>query len=85
DGRAHLSHVLKALTATPAKILGLNGGTLAKGAPADLALIDIDEPFMLRETELRSRAHNTPFNGRRFHGRAVKTFVGGECVFERKK
>jgi len=85
DGRAHLSHVLKALTATPAKILGLTAGTLAKGAPADLVLIDIDEPFTLREAELRSRAHNTPFAGRRFHGRAAKTFVGGECVFERKK
>ena len=48
DGRAHLSHLLKALTATPAKILGLNAGTLAKGAPADLVLIDPDEPFTVR-------------------------------------
>ena len=85
DGRAHLSHVLKALTATPASIFGLNAGTLAKGAPADLVLIDPDEPFTLHDTDLRSRARNTPFEGRRFHGRAVKTFVGGACVFERKK
>ncbi|HXC55500.1 MAG TPA: dihydroorotase [Rhizomicrobium sp.] len=84
DGRAHLSHVLKALSATPARILGLNAGTLAKGAPADLVLIDPDEPFTLRESELRSRARNTPFAGRRFHGRAQRTFVGGVCVFERK-
>jgi dihydroorotase len=85
DGRAHLSHVLKALTATPASIFGLNAGTLAKGAPADLVLIDPDEPFTLHDSDLRSRARNTPFEGRRFHGRAVKTFVGGACVFERKR
>jgi len=85
DGRAHLSHVLKALTASPARIFGLNAGTLAKGAPADLVLIDPDEPFTVRESELKSRARNTPFEGRRFHGRAVKTFVGGVCVFKRKR
>jgi len=84
DGRAHLSHVLKALTAAPAKIFGLDAGTLAKGAPADLVLIDPDEPFTLRATELKSRAQNSPFDGKRFHGRAVKTFVGGVCVFDRR-
>jgi dihydroorotase len=84
DGRAHLSHLLKALSATPAKILGLNAGTLSKGAPADLVLIDPDEPFAVKESELRSRARNTPFEGRRFHGRAQKTYVGGVCVFDRK-
>lgn len=84
DGRAHLSHLLKALSTTPAKILGLNAGTLAKGAPADLVLIDPDEPFTVKAEQLRSRAQNTPFEGRRFHGRAQKTFVGGVCVFDRK-
>ncbi len=54
DGRAHLAHVLRALTASPAKIFGLNAGTLAKGAPADLVLIDPDEPFTVREAELKA-------------------------------
>jgi dihydroorotase len=84
DGRAHLSHLLKAMTATPAKILGLHAGTLGKGAPADLVLIDPDEPFTVKHQDLRSRAQNTPFEGRRFHGRAQKTYVGGVCVFDRK-
>ncbi|HEY4941937.1 MAG TPA: dihydroorotase [Rhizomicrobium sp.] len=84
DGRAHLSHLLKALSTTPARILGLNAGTLAKGAPADLVLIDPDEPFTVKAEQLRSRAQNTPFEGRRFHGRAQKTFVGGACVFDRR-
>lgn len=83
DGHTGLAHVLKALTASPASILGLNTGKLARGAPADLVLIDPDEPFTVDPDKLHSRARNTPFDGRKFQGRAVKTFVGGECVFDR--
>jgi dihydroorotase len=81
NGQASLSHVLKALTATPARILGLNAGTLAKGAPADLVLLDDGEPLVVDERKLHSRAHNTAFEGRKFQGRARMTFVNGECVY----
>ena len=83
ESGAALPHILKTLTASPARILGLAGGTLAKGAPADLVLLDENEPFVVDETKLSSRARNTAFEGRRFQGRAQKTFVGGECVFSR--
>jgi dihydroorotase len=83
DGQADLVHVLKALTAAPASILGLPAGMLAKGMPADLVLIDPDAPFVVDPERLHSRARNTPFDGRTFQGRAMKTFVGGECVFDR--
>ena len=85
EGRASLPHVLGALTVTPARLLGLPGGTLAKGAPADLALIDPDEPFAVDAETLHSRARNTAFDGRKFQGRARATFVGGECVFDRAR
>ena len=81
NGHASLGHVLKAMTATPARILGLNGGTLAKGSPADLVLLDDGEPLVVDERKLHSRAHNTAFEGRKFQGRARMTFVGGECVY----
>ena len=83
DGRASLLHLLGALTAAPARIFGLPTGTLAKGAPADLVLIDPDEPFVVEHEKLHSRARNTAFDGRKFTGRAQKTYVGGECVFDR--
>jgi dihydroorotase len=83
EGRASLAHVLGAMTAAPARLLGLPGGTLAKGAPADLVLIDPDEPFAVDAETLHSRARNTAFDGRKFQGRAQRTFVGGECVFQR--
>jgi len=85
EGRATLMRVLETLTLTPARILDIRAGTLAKGAPADLVLFDPDEPFVVDAAALRSRARNTPFEGRKFQGRARMTFVGGECVFDRAK
>jgi dihydroorotase len=85
NGHASLIDVLKTVTATPAKLLGLDGGKLAKGALADLVLFDPDEPFIVDADKLHSRARNTAFEGRKFQGRARMTFVGGECVFDRGK
>ena len=85
EGHAGLMHVLGTLTAAPARILGLPTGTLAKGTHADLVLIDEGDPYAVDADKLHSRARNTAFEGRKFQGRAMKTFVGGECVFERDR
>jgi dihydroorotase len=83
DSGGSLLHVLKSVTSAPARLLRLPAGTLAKGAPADLVLLDENEPFMVAREALHSRARNTAFEGRKFQGRARMTFVGGECVFKR--
>jgi dihydroorotase len=83
DGQASLGTMLATVTSAPAKLLGLPGGALKKGAPADLVLFDDGEPFMVTPEALHSRARNTAFEGRKFQGRARMTFVGGECVFKR--
>jgi dihydroorotase len=82
NGQATLSHVLKTMTAAPAQIFRLPAGTLAKGAPADLILMDQDEPFVVDAERLHSRARNSAFDGRKFQGRVRATFVGGACVFD---
>ena len=82
DGQVSLMRALDALTAAPARIFRLQGGTLAKGAPADLTLMDLDEPFQVDAEKLHSRARNTAFEGRKFQGRAKMTFVGGACVYD---
>ncbi len=85
NGHIRLLDVLRALTSTPARILGLESGRLAEGAPADLALIDLDHPYVFEEDALSSKSKNTPFDGRKFQGRVVKTVVSGRRVFEAEK
>lgn len=71
----------RALSLNPARRLGLPGGRLAPGAPADLVLFDADAPFVLDRFALRSKSKNTPFDGARMQGRVRATWVGGERVF----
>jgi dihydroorotase len=73
--------LLKPLTANPARLLGLDCGRLAKGAPADLVLIDLDTPFTVVPEQLRSRSKNTPFDAARLQGRALMTLIAGRVVY----
>ncbi|HEY3637344.1 MAG TPA: dihydroorotase, partial [Rhizomicrobium sp.] len=76
--------ILERLTASPARVLGLDGGQLAKGARADLIIFDPDELFRVDPKLLHSRARNTPFEGRTFEGRVHRTYVNGTCVYNRE-
>ena len=78
-----LMALLRALTCNPAELLGLPGGILAEGAPADLVLIDPNAPWVVDPEAMTSRAKNTPFDGRRFTGRADMTVRAGDIVFDR--
>ena len=74
--------ILGAMTSKPARILGLEAGKLATGAPADLAVIDLGYPFKVNPATMRSRSRNTAFEGRTLQGRVLRTVVSGETVFE---
>jgi dihydroorotase len=74
--------LLGAMSTRPSRILGLPGGGLAPGSPADLVLIDPDLPYVLDPSDLHSRCKNTPFDGARLQGRAIRTIVDGRTVFE---
>ncbi|MDH3230167.1 MAG: dihydroorotase [Alphaproteobacteria bacterium] len=79
----HLSllQALGLLTARPAARLGLTAGRLAKGAPADLVLIDTERPWKIDEIEFRSKSKNSPFDGRPVQGHALRTVVDGRTIF----
>jgi len=81
--RLSLSAALALLTARPAAILDLPRGRLAKGAPADLVLIDLDKPWKIDEAALLSKSKNTPFGGRPVQGWALRTVVAGKTVYQR--
>ncbi len=80
-GALGLPALFRALALNPARRLGLPGGTLAAGAPADLVLFDPDAPFLLDRFGLLSKSKNTPFDGARMEGKVLATFVGGRQVF----
>ena len=81
NGEITLHRLLSALSARPAELLGLHSGRLVKGAPADLALIDLEMPWTVARDDLRSKSKNTPFEEARFEGRALVTFVAGRPVY----
>ncbi len=64
------------LSLGPAQILGVAGGSLAKGTPADLVLVDPDQAWTLQPQALKSAGHNTPFGGQAFLGRALRAWSG---------
>jgi dihydroorotase len=81
NGEVDLFTLLNALLTNPAKLLGLPSGCIAKGAPADLVLIDLDAPFTVKPEALRSRSKNTPFDEARLEGRPLLTLVAGRLVY----
>jgi dihydroorotase len=76
-----LIRLVEALSTAPAKLFGLPGGTLKPGAPADLVLVDLDEPWIVSEAGIRSRSKNTCFEGARLQGKVLQTLVSGRTVF----
>ena len=82
NGELGLMALLRALSTRPAELLDLPGGTLKSGAPADLIVVDMDEPWIVDPTELKSKCKNTPYDEARMQGRVVRTIVGGRTVYE---
>jgi dihydroorotase len=77
-----LKTLIRAMSTRPAEILGLPGGTLRAGSPADVIVIDPDVPWIVDPADLKSPCKNTPFDEARFTGRVVRTIVGGRTVYE---
>ena len=76
--------ILRPLTLGPAQLLGLAGGRLSAGAPADLVLFDVDAPVVIDAERLISRSKNSPFDGRRLQGQVLLTLVDGRIVWRRE-
>jgi len=82
SGEIELITLLRAMSTRPAELLGIAGGTLNSGAPADLIVVDMDVPWVVDPTELKSKCKNTPFDEARMQGRVVRTIVTGRTVYE---
>jgi dihydroorotase len=77
-----LPAALARITSLPARVLGIEAGTLAVGAPADLCIFDPKHAWRVTPAALRSQGRNTPFAGYEMTGRVVCTLVAGEVAYE---
>lgn len=82
NGSMEILDILAKMTCNPAKILGLESGVLAEGAPADLCIFDLNSPYTINAEDMVSVTKNTCFDGKPVQGRVLKTIVGGKCVFD---
>jgi dihydroorotase len=74
--------LIEMYTVEPAHLLGINAGTLSVGATADVTLIDPDLEWTVRVDQFESASRNSPFDGWKLKGRAVRTIVGGKTVWK---
>lgn len=77
-----LEQLAERMSGAPAKILGLAGGAIAEGLPADLMIADLGEKYTIDSGKFRSKGKNTPFDGREVYGRVKYTIVDGNIKFE---
>ena len=82
EGVLTLESAVDKLATAPAKAFSLNAGTLAVGAPADVAIVDPNREWQVDPSRFRSKSRNTPFAGWKVKGRVTTTIVSGRVVFE---
>lgn len=80
--RIDIRRLIEMYTIEPAKLLNLDAGTLSVGAAADVTLIDLDLDWAVKIDNFESASRNSPFEGWKLKGRAVRTIVRGETVWQ---
>lgn len=80
-GKLSVSRMVELLSSSPAKILGVSGGTLADGAAADVTLLVPDMRSTVSTRTMRSKSKNTPFDGWTLRGGVGATLIGGRFVY----
>jgi len=83
EGVLGLSGLVERMSLNPARILGLDRGTLKPGAPADVTVIDPSLEWTVEAEKLSSKSENSPFLGMKMKGAAACTIVGGKIAYRR--
>ena len=81
SGRIPLRRAIELLSAGPARVLNVPGGSLAVGSAADVTIIDPDRVVTIDAPSLKSRSKNTPFHGWQLRGAVMATIAGGRVVY----
>ena len=76
-----LKKIIETITCNPAKILKINKGNLKKGSDADLCIFDLNEPWKVDVSKLKSKSKNAAIENRKLQGKVLMTYLKGESVF----
>jgi dihydroorotase len=82
-GSLDLATLVEKMSWAPARILGLDSGTLRPGAPADVVVFDPDVEWTFTAADIRSKSSNSPFLGKKLRGRVLLTLLAGRATHER--
>lgn len=82
-GLLSLQDIARLMSAAPRRILGLPGGSLRPGVPADVVLCDLGACYTYDQDMIVSRSANSPFIGMDLQGRVVRTIRKGNTIYDR--
>ena len=69
------------MSRNPAKILGMNKGSITVGKDGDLVLVDLNKEIVIDKEKFASKGKNTPFHGKKYFGEVVMTIKGGKLIY----
>ncbi len=81
-GELTLSQLIEKMSAAPAEIIGIDAGSLSVGAPADIAIFDMDNEYTVDVSKFASKGKNCPYDGMKLYGKVMYTVLGGRVVYK---
>ena len=81
-GELTLSQLIEKMSAAPAEIIGIDAGSLSVGAPADIAIFDMDNEYTVDASKFASKSKNCPYDGMKLYGKVMYTVLGGRVVYK---
>ena len=82
NGSIKLNKIIECLTCNPAKILKINKGSLSIRSDADLCIVDIYKPWVVKKEKMISKSKNTCIEDKKLQGKVLSTFINGVELFK---
>ncbi len=82
-GKITLNQLVERMSLAPAKVLGINKGSLQVGMPADITIVDVESSYLIDPETFCSKGKNTPFAGKQVYGTVYYTIVDGKVVYKK--
>ena len=82
NGSVKLNKLIECLTSNPARILKIDKGSLSVGSNADLCIVDLYKPWVVKKEKMISKSKNTCIEDKKLQGKVLSTFINGIELFK---